>query len=215
MMHGVKCIVSVPYQKTKLNLSPSSYFIAQNNWKTNIPEIRCHILLTLLVSYSTIKGFEVGNAVKQFALWCSTELHDLLSEGLRERALLRACRRSTSVCRTPAVSWVGNNNSAAAASITPHARCLFSVTLLCLPLPNWEWMSAHRGVENNGWGQLGTLSAKHHRNSCLPEKPNMHIPLCGSLKPSNQCCCMGDNWINSQLCCQAFKWLRIVLRLLT
>lgn len=82
---------------------------------------------------------------------------------------------------------------------------LISGTLLYLPLPNWEWMSAHQGVENNGWGQLGTLSAKHHGDLCLPEKTNMHIPLCGSQNLSNQCFCMGDNWINRQLCCQAFN----------
>lgn len=37
------------------------------------------------MSYSTITGFEVRNAVKQFALQCTTELHNLLWEGLRER----------------------------------------------------------------------------------------------------------------------------------
>ena len=35
-------------------------------------------------------------------------------------------------------------------------------------------MSAHQGVENNGWGQLGTLSAKHHRDLCLPPQKNEH-----------------------------------------
>lgn len=62
-------------------------------------------------------------------------------------------------------------------------------------------MSAHWGVENNGRGQLGTLSAKHQRDLCLPEKVNMHISLCRSQKLSYQCCFMGD----SQLYCQAFN----------
>lgn len=130
-----------------------------------------------------------------------------LALGEPERAnTLRALSLSTCMHCPPAVSLVGKNNATSTASITPHTRCVFSDTLFYLPLPNWEWMSAHRGVENNGWGHLGTLSAKRHRDLCLPvKKTNMHIPLCGSQKLSNQCFCMGDNWINSQLCCQAFN----------
>lgn len=41
-------------------------------------------------------------------------------------------------------------------------------------------MGAHWGVENNRWGQLGTLSTKRQWSLCLLEKANMHIPLCGS-----------------------------------
>lgn len=115
--------------------------------------------------------------------------------------MLRALSCSTSMHSIPTISWLGNNNSAAIAFITTHTGCLFSGTLLYLPLSNWEWMSAHWGVENNGWGQLGTLSAKHQRDLCLPEKVNMHISLCHSQKLSYQCCFMGD----SQLYCQAFN----------
>lgn len=159
-------------------------------------------LLYVLFHHYRVWGQKCSEAV------CAAVHHwitQLTLVGSERANTLRALSRSTSMHRPPAVSWVGKNNSTATASITPHTRCLFSGALLYLPLPNWEWMSAHRGVENNGWGQLGTLSAKHHGELCLPEKPNMHIPLCGSQKLSNQCCCMGDNWINSQLCCQAFN----------
>ena len=118
---------------------------------------------------------------------------------------LRALSRSTSMHLPSAISWVAKNNFSATASITPHTRCLFSGTLLYLPLPNREWMSAHQGLENNGWRQLGTLSAKHHGDLCLLEKPSMYIPLCGSQKLSNQCCCIGVIWINSQLRCQVLN----------
>lgn len=68
----------------------------------------------------------------------------------------------------------------------------------CTPGVQWGGVGG-----DNGWGQLGTLSAEHHRDLCLLEKPNMHIPLCGSQKLSNQCCCMRVSRINSQLCCGA------------
>lgn len=81
-----------------------------------------------------------------------------LTLGGPERAnMLRALSRSTSMHRPPAVSWVGKNNSSVTASITLHTRCLFSGTLLYLPLLNWEWMTPHRGVENNGWGTVGNI----------------------------------------------------------
>lgn len=123
-----------------------------------------------LLLYVLFHHYRVWNAVKQIAQQCTTELHNLLWEGLRERArsgpsaVPPAC-----TVHQPSPEWA-RITPHATASITPHTRCLFSGTLLYLPLPNWEWMSAHRGVENNGWGQLGTLSAKHHGDLCLPDK---------------------------------------------
>lgn len=66
-------------------------------------------------------------------------------------------------------------------------------------------MSAHQGMQNNGWETVGNIVAKAPWGIVFTRKPNMHIPLCSGQKLSNQCYCMGDNSINSQMCCQAFN----------
>lgn len=66
-------------------------------------------------------------------------------------------------------------------------------------------MSAHQGVQNNGWGTVGNIVAKAPWGIVFTRKPNMYISLCGGQKLSNQCCYIGDNSINIQMCCQAFN----------
>lgn len=175
-----------------------------------MPESKCPILLHIIqlaqtLLYVLFHLYRVEVIMQWSSLRCSAPLNYTTYSG---RAWESETHSGPSVVPPawtvyqPSPEWA-TTTPLLLLPLQPHTRRLFSGTLLYLLLPNWEWMSSHWGVENNGWGQLGTLSAKHHGDLCLPEKPSMHIPLCGSQKLNNQCCCMEDNWINNQLCRQA------------
>lgn len=156
--------------------------------------------------------FEVRNAVKQFALQCTTELHNLLWEDLREwtrsgpSAVPPAC-----TVHQPSSEW---------ARITPlpplplpqPLDAFFSQapsSIFLSPAEN-EW------VHTRGWKIMDGDSWEHFLQNTTgtfvysgKKRTNMHIPLCCIQKLNSQYCCMGDNWINSQILSSfltATKW---------
>lgn len=147
---------------------------------------------------------KVRQCAETFVVHCTTQLHTYCEKASKSE---HACSPQPFHQHTqPPSSGVGKNNSTCSASTTPHTLdAYFQAASVCPLLTNREWISAHQGVQNNGWGTVGNIVAKAPWGIVFTRKPNMHILLCGGQKLSNQCCYMGDNSINIQMCCQAFN----------